>query len=60
MKTLPLVVTAIVVVIFNVIVMSLYEFEGNSTKIIIISGVLSIIVFEITNYFYKKNKDNRR
>jgi hypothetical protein len=54
MKNIPLIISIIIVIVFNIAV--LVFFEISNIQLLIFSGFLSIIVYEIVNYLYFKNK----
>lgn len=54
MKLTPLIITAAIVIGYNIGAEVLYETGEKSTQRIIFSGILAILVYEVVNYIYKR------
>lgn len=58
MKLIPLIITGGSVLLWNIIAELFFEVGENSTQRVVISGILAIVVYEISLFFYKKIKKN--
>ncbi len=50
MKSLPVIITIVVVIAYNIVMKSLYKTDGFSIRDTIISGLIAIILYEAVNY----------
>lgn len=56
MKTIPFIITILVVLLWNIIYEFIYDPGEYDTNKMITSGILAVIVHETSSYIYKKIK----
>jgi uncharacterized membrane protein len=54
MKLIPLFITGVTVLGFNIILQITYDIGEDSTQRLVMSGVLAIVVYEVSYYFHKR------
>lgn len=60
MKIVPLAITAVFVLGFNLLAVKIYSPGEESLKRIILSGLLAIFVYELTNWIYKRYRKDKQ
>ena len=59
MKLVPLILTGVIVMGYNIVAQAMCDIGESSTQRIVISGILAIVIYEVANYYYKRYKKNQ-